>query len=389
MKKDNTALRIAYVLDDGLDSEDGVQQYIRALGAWFSSQGHEVHYLVGETKRSDIPNVHSLAKNIKVNFNGNALTIPLPASTRKIRQILETLKLDVIHVQVPYSPFFGAKVVKLAKADTVVVGTFHILPYGFLAKIGTRALGVLLSRNLRRFNYHLAVSDAAKEFSEKTFRIHPFVLPNVVDISRFKPSKTYRRTNNKLKLLFLGRLVERKGCSYLLDALGAVAKMHPELDFELTVCGKGELLAELEEKSKKLGINQKVHFTGFVSEKEKVEYMQGADIAIFPSYAGESFGIVLLEAMAAGAGVVLGGNNPGYRSVIGGTKESLVEVRNVEIFAEQLAKTMADEKLRSNIHEQQQELVKQYDINLVGKDLFEIYSKIAKKQGLINNTFKA
>ena len=64
MKKDNTALRIAYVLDDGLDSEDGVQQYIRALGAWFSSQGHEVHYLVGETKRSDIPNVHSLAKNM-------------------------------------------------------------------------------------------------------------------------------------------------------------------------------------------------------------------------------------------------------------------------------------------------------------------------------------
>jgi phosphatidylinositol alpha-mannosyltransferase len=84
------ALKVGLVLDDSLDSTDGVQQYVLTVGAWLTSQGHEVHYLVGKTTRTDLPNIHSLSRNIRVRYNGNRLSIPLPASKRRLRQVLRT-----------------------------------------------------------------------------------------------------------------------------------------------------------------------------------------------------------------------------------------------------------------------------------------------------------
>src|SRR5487761_1271885 len=98
-------LKIGLVVDDTIDKPDGVQQYVLALGKWFTEQGHEVHYIVGESHRADLPNVHSIARNVAVTFNGNRLTIPLPVPRRKIRNLLDQLNLDVIHVQSPHSPF--------------------------------------------------------------------------------------------------------------------------------------------------------------------------------------------------------------------------------------------------------------------------------------------
>src|SRR4051812_47082988 len=91
--------KIGFVLDDGLDKPDGVQQYILTLGAWLSEQGHEVHYLVGQTNRTDIKNVHSLSKNIRVQFNGNRMSIPLPTSSRKLRSFLRAEHFDILHIQ--------------------------------------------------------------------------------------------------------------------------------------------------------------------------------------------------------------------------------------------------------------------------------------------------
>ena len=72
-------MKIGLVFDDSLDSTDGVAQYVLALGDWLDDQGHEVHYLVGETHRTDLPNLHSLSRNVRVTFNGNKLGMPLPA----------------------------------------------------------------------------------------------------------------------------------------------------------------------------------------------------------------------------------------------------------------------------------------------------------------------
>ena len=93
-------MRIGLVLDESFDHPDGVQQYMRQVGQWLSSQGHDVFYLVGETKRTDIPGIHSLSRNVRVKFNGNWLSMPLPVSRKKLRATLDELKLDVLHILV-------------------------------------------------------------------------------------------------------------------------------------------------------------------------------------------------------------------------------------------------------------------------------------------------
>ena len=130
-------LKIAFVLDTTLDSEDGVQQYILVLGNYFKLRGHDVHYIAGETHRTDIDNLHSMAKSMNVRFNGNKVIYPLPAKIGPIKKLLEKEKFDILHVQVPYSPLFAAKVVKYAPKTTAIVGTFHIFPFNKVAYFGT------------------------------------------------------------------------------------------------------------------------------------------------------------------------------------------------------------------------------------------------------------
>jgi hypothetical protein len=83
-------MKIGFVLDDTLDSTDGVQQYVLTLGKWFTDQGNDVHYLVGATKRRDIPGVHSLSRNMSVRFNGNRMSMPLPAKKSEITALHES-----------------------------------------------------------------------------------------------------------------------------------------------------------------------------------------------------------------------------------------------------------------------------------------------------------
>lgn len=367
-------LKIGFVLDDGLDRPDGVQQYVLTLGNWLSTEGHEVHYLVGQTKRTDIANIHAIPKNLRVRFNGNVLTIPLPVPNRKIKKLLTSLDLDVLHVQVPYSPFFGAKVVRLASARTIVIGTFHIFPYGIQARVGTSLLGLWLQRNLRRFDAQLAVSSAAQSFAMKTFRIQAEIVPNMVDTDLFAPKNEQHKVSSTLNILFLGRLVERKGCDLLLHALADVRTSNPEINFHLNICGRGSLLPKLQSFVDASNLAGRVTFHGFVSEEQKILFMQQADVAVFPSYAGESFGIVLIEAMAAGSGVVLGGNNSGYASVLSDAQESLIDITDQSVFATQLAAVLSDAKLRTNIRAKQELLVKKFDVSTVGAQVTEAYT---------------
>ena len=104
-------MKIGFVLDDTLDTADGVQQYVLLVGGWLKRQGHDVHYLVGHSTRKDVDNIHSLARNVRVSFNKNRLSVPLPASTRAIKNLLKAEKFDVLHIQMPFSPFLAGKII--------------------------------------------------------------------------------------------------------------------------------------------------------------------------------------------------------------------------------------------------------------------------------------
>lgn len=368
-------MKIGFVLDDTLDSSDGVQQYVLTLGTWLAAQQHEVHYLVGETSRTDLANVHSLSRNTRVHFNGNRMSIPLPASGRRIKQLLRELNLDIIHIQMPYSPMMGAKVIRTAPAATARVGTFHILPFGRLQRWGSKLLCLWLRPSLQQLKMVFSVSQPAQQFAQ-SLGISSVVLPNVVDTQRFAGGKQLKRYKKQFTVVFLGRLVERKGCKEFLRAVQLLARDASIPNLKVVICGAGPQLEALQAWVSKNKLESIVEFVGFVSETEKIDYLHSADVAIFPSLGGESFGIVLIEAMAAGAGVVLGGNNAGYSSVLRDSPESIIDPRNTQETAAKIQQVYDDATFAKRLHGQQQKMVIEYDVATVGKKLVSYYKEV-------------
>ena len=366
-------MKIGLVLDDTLDTPDGVQQYVLHVGQWLSEQGHEVHYLVGNTTRTDLANVHSLSRNLRVRFNGNRMSMPLPTSPRKLRRFLAEQQFDVLHVQVPYSPFMAGMLLGVAPKDTAVVGTFHILPYSKLVSFANRCLGLLNHFSAKRFDLMVAVSQPAAEFARRVYGYDTSVVPNPVRLEQFAGAKS---DDIHLNIVFLGRLVARKGSLLLLRAVALLKTQGKLADtVRIILGGKGELLPALQKFVEQHDLEQAVTFYGFVNEAEKADFLAQADIAIFPSVAGESFGIVLIEGMAVARGVVVGGNNPGYASVLRPLPAQLVNPKDIRAFADKLAYYLEHPDARQAAAEAQHAYVKQFDINVVGAQLVAVYEQ--------------
>ena len=373
-------MRVGFVLDESFDNPDGIQQYIQQLGMWLTAEGHEVYYLVGQTERQDIAGIYSVSRNVKVKFNGNWLSMPLPVPRAKLQQVLDELKLDVLHVQVPYSPFMAGRLIKLAPSSTAVVGTFHILPYSWLATVGSMGLRLLNVRTARRFDAMVAVSEPARRFARRGYGYHCEVVPNTFDYARFAPTKKSATPPGKT-IVFLGRLVQRKGVHHLLEALNEL-KQSSRLPagWRLIIGGKGELTDVLQSAVKRYGLQRIVRFEGFIAEADKPAFLARADIAVFPSTAGESFGISLLEAMAAARGVVLAGDNPGYSSVMSGFTDQLFDPRRTSAFADLLECWMSQSDERVARAKEQRAYVQRFDEQIVGREIAAVYEKALQKR---------
>lgn len=374
-------MKIGFVLDDSLDKTDGVQQYVLTLGHWMRSHGHDVHYLVGHTERTDIPHVHSLSRNMQVHFNQNRMSTPLPARKRAIRELLAREQFDVLHVQLPYSPFMAARVIKAASSQTAIVGTFHILPFSRLESAATRLLAACLRSSRKRFDAVVSVSEPAARFARKRFKLKSTVIPNAVYVSSFrsaKPLKKYR--DNKRTIVYLGRLVERKGCLYFLQALEQLHQKNLLHGIRVLVAGKGPLREKLETFVAEKHLKHVVQFIGYVSEEDKPALLARADIAVFPSTGGESFGIVLLEAMAAGADVVIAGNNQGYRSVMADHADQIINPVDAKQFAKTLQRFLFNDTARKRAASWQQTHVMRYDVQKVGNELLALYKQVLRKK---------
>jgi phosphatidyl-myo-inositol alpha-mannosyltransferase len=367
-------MKIGFVLDDSLDKTDGVQQYVVTLGQWFRSHGHDVHYLVGHTERTDLPNVHSLSRNLQVHFNQNRMSTPLPANTKKIRKLLAAEEFDVLHVQLPYSPFMAAKIINNAPADTAIIGTFHILPFSRLEAAATRLLAAALRRSRKKFDAVVSVSDPAAKFARKRFKVKSRVVPNAVPVGHYHAGRKIRKySDGKLNMVYLGRLVERKGCMHLLEALELLHQQNLLHFVRVLIAGKGPLLPKLEKFVRDNHLSKNVQFIGFVSEEEKPDLLASADIAVMPSTGGESFGIVLVEAMAAGTSVVIAGNNKGYRSVMAGHRDQLINPTDTKAFARTLKHFLLNANARKRAKKWQEAKAMEYDVQVVGKQLLAIY----------------
>ncbi|HET9174372.1 MAG TPA: glycosyltransferase family 4 protein [Candidatus Saccharimonadales bacterium] len=368
-------MKIGFVFDDSLDKTDGVQQYVLALGNWLSQNGHEIHYLVGQTKRTDIPHLYSLSKNVKVRFNGNRLSIPLPTSRSAIQKLLKQESYDVLHIQMPYSPLMAHRIIMCAPEKTAIVGTFHVAPASRIMSLGSKLLGWSVRSSLKRFDAILSVSIAAQKFAMQSFGIKSEILPNVIDYQRFSSARPLPQYNDNIRtLLFLGRLVPRKGCLTLLQAIQYLVTQNKTLpEFRVLICGTGPLEDSLKLYVHEHNLESWVAFIGYISEVDKPRFYASSDLSIFPSSGGESFGIVLLEAMACGHAAILAGNNIGYASVLRDKQELLFPPTQYVELANKIEQMLVNDTYRNEYAIWGAQYTSSFDTSIVAKKLLAIY----------------
>ncbi|ATO39827.1 phosphatidyl-myo-inositol alpha-mannosyltransferase [Bifidobacterium pseudolongum subsp. globosum] len=371
------ALTIGFVFDDTLDALDGVQQHIITIGTELARRGHDVHYLVGETHHSPVPQTVSLARNVMVSFNGNRMRIPLPVCKREIRAALAHNNYDILHIQAPYSPLFGGRVLECAPQSTGVVATYHIAPIDRRARYGGRALGLINAHSHRRVDEVIAVSQVAAQYAQFTAHTHGTIIANPVNVEKFATA-AHRATRDAAHphIVFLGRLVPRKGAQLLLDALdyGERHGMFPMPGLHVTIAGDGPLMDDCVQRAARL--RTPVQFVGTVDEG-KTDLLASADVAVFPAIGGETFGIVLPEAIASGAGVTLAGDNPGYRWTMRGDEDALFSVGpdHARVLAERITRALTDAPWARRLHAREEALLDRYNVQAVTDEVEQVYAR--------------
>lgn len=371
------ALTIGFVFDDTLDALDGVQQHIITIGTELVRRGHDVHYLVGETHHSPVPQTVSLARNVMVSFNGNRMRIPLPVRKREIRAALAHNNYDILHIQAPYSPLFGGRVLECAPQSTGVVATYHIAPIDRRARYGGRALGLVNAHSHRRVDEVIAVSQVAAQYAQFTAHTHGTIIANPVNVEKFATA-AHRATRDTAHphIVFLGRLVPRKGAQLLLDALdyGERHGMFPMPGLHVTIAGDGPLMDDCVQRAARL--RTPVQFVGTVDEG-KADLLASADVAVFPAIGGETFGIVLPEAIASGAGVTLAGDNPGYRWTMRGDEDALFSVGpdHARVLAERITRALTDAPWARRLHAREEALLDRYNVQAVTDEVEQVYAR--------------
>jgi phosphatidylinositol alpha-mannosyltransferase len=366
-------LVIVFLYDGMLKPSEGVPNYILSLGDYYTIKGHDVYYLVGQTEIVT-DKIIALTHTVSVKFNGNKVETPMLASMQKIRSALDKTKPDIIHLQMPYSPMMAGRVIKIAsKRHIPIIGTFHTYPETKHVIIGSKLLNILNYRSKKYIDNVVSVSEVARQFCLNAFKFSSDVLPCPIDLEKFSSATRMQKyADDKLNIVFMGRLVERKGCEYLLRAIAILSDIDKNR-IRLLIGGNGPLKTRLIKLAQDLGIEKYIHFLGYIQEEDKANFLASADIAVFPSIGGESFGIMIVEAMAAEAGVVLGGNNVGYSAVLNNNPELLFGSSDYKQLSEMLNKLINDKNKRIELHRYQQNLIKQYDINLVGPKLLKKY----------------
>lgn len=313
-------MRIIQVSPYSWDAPGGVQIHIRQLTRHLQGRGHDVLVLAPGDHPGVHGHVHIVGRTFSTFANGSEARITLsPRTLAHLARAMRDFGPDVVHVHEPFCPGIGMKAVLSSSAP--VVGTFH----SYFARETTEgrlytALAPLLRPIWRRVDRRIAVSQAARHSAKgRLGKGDVKILPNGIEVERFASALPARDLPPGRKLLFVGRLEPRKGLPFAMEAFAQLAARYPDLS--LVVIGDGPERDAIDRVAPAL--RPRVHMLGKVSYEALPTYHRAADLFISPATGAESFGIVLVEAMAAGLPIVAS-NIPGYREVARDGRESLL-----------------------------------------------------------------
>jgi len=343
-------VKIALVSPYDFAHPGGVVLHISYLERCFTRMGHEVKVIAPASRA--IPDFGDrfipIGRPRPIPSSGSIARVTVSIwLAPKIRSVLEREKFDIIHFHEPLMPMLCTSILRLS--NTANVGTFHA-SYGKPGYNFARPIGKwILRRWFRKLDGKIAVSRPAVEYARENFPGYYNIIPNGVDVEHFSPdvAPIEEFKDGKLNILFVSRLEKRKGLNYLLQAFRQVKEEIPEC--RLIVVGPGTRLRRRYERYVARTGLKDVVFTGLVSYDDLPRYYQTADVFCAPAIGSESFGIILLEAMALGKPIVAS-NIEGYASVIShGVDGLLVPPADKDKLAQALISLLNDEALRQEM----------------------------------------
>jgi len=388
-----------------LETSGGVGELVINLRDGLAKKGHSVKIITPRPigYKGEVPENYILL-GTSTSFTGGLATsgsVTFHVSQDDVKQVLEQEQFDVLNFHEPWSPILARQILQVS--DAAHVGTFHA---NLIDSVAAKTLVNILKaygRNIgEKLDYITAVSPAPAKVlidkdPERKYIKHLCYIPNGINVKRYrtKPKSVAKTKPAKTRTIFyVGRLEGRKGLKYLLQAYKDLTARVS--DVQLVIAGSGPDESKLREYVEQYEI-PRVSFLGYVSDEEKIEWLHKADVFCSAATRGESFGIVLLEAMAAGCPVVAG-DNVGYESVMKETGAiSLVNPRDTKDFSRKLEIMLYDENIRKLWKAWAKKYVEQFDYvhiveqyEKVYKDAVKYSSKkpVVKKQrfGLLRQT---
>ena len=370
-------MKIALVSPYDFAHPGGVILHIAYLERYFTRMGHEVKVIAPASRA--IPDFGDrfipIGRPRPIPSSGSIARVTVSLwLAPKIRAVLEQEKFDIIHFHEPLMPMLCTSVLRLSR--TANVGTFHASHgkpgYNFARPIGKW----ILRRWFRNLDGKIAVSKPAVEYARENFPGYYNIIPNGVDVEHFSPdvSPIEEFDDDKLNILFVSRLEKRKGLNYLLQAFKQVKKEVPNC--RLIVVGPGTRLRRRYERYvAKTGLKDVV-FVGLVSYDELPRYYKTADVFCAPAIGSESFGIILLEAMAMSKPIVAS-SIEGYASVIShGVDGLLVPPADRDQLAQALIALLNDKALRQEMGAKGRIKALEHSWELIAQRVFDYYVRV-------------
>lgn len=356
----------------------GVQEVVINLHKYLSNKGHDVKIITPRPRAhyDEVGDEYILVgRSAKMNTPFNTMVdVGFEADGDEIQSILDEQQFDVIHFHEPWVPLLSRQI--LSRSTSVNIATFHAkLPESILSKSIVSTVGPYTKSILKYIHAYTAVSPAAAEHLSSMTDEHIEIIPNAIELDRFRTFNKPKKSAKK-SIVYLGRLEKRKGVEYLLYAYAKLREQYD--DVELKIGGNGVKKNALLKIVDQYEIPD-VTFLGYIPEEDKVQLLAEASVFCTPALYGESFGIVLLEAMAVGTPVI-GGNNTGYASVMTGKgRLSLVNPLSVDDFAQRLELFLYDDDIRNLWIDWAQKTVAAYDFKVIADHYEKIYKQTVKE----------
>ncbi len=362
-------MKIVQISPYAMDRPGGVQTHIRDLSHWLRTQGHEVR-VVAPPGQENLEHVLTPGRCRNMSLHGTAFEISR-ANRRERAACLRALRdwgAEVVHLHTPWTPMLAWQIWRALKLPSVA--TFHAtLPDG----TGFDPFRWYIRHAARYFHKRLDAIVVPSEAPRAQWRALgvdpvPDILPPVIDLTRWRAARQQRPKG--LHLVFMGRLEERKGVRVLLEAWPQVSAALPAA--RLTIAGAGELEASLKQMARDNALAN-VTFLPPPTHDEAPKLVSSADFFIAPATGGESYGLVLTEAMAAGA-LPIAAANPGYATVMTDAgKALLVPPADADALAQKILQLAGDPDTQANLRAWAAQRADSIDVAAMGPQFLAMY----------------